>query len=59
MKTMRMYDLKGIKLEKIVELKTNNGTFYYDDAPRTLIQVPGLADGRPSVLPHDSMYRNK
>lgn len=56
---MRMYDLKGVKFEQLLTSENNQVVFYYHDAPRTIIPVPGLADGRPSVLPHDSMLKKK
>lgn len=57
-KTLRLYDLKEVKFRQIKETMIRGQTYFYGDYPRTIIEVPGLADGRPSVLPNDTMYDN-
>lgn len=56
-KTLRLYDLKEVKFREVKETVIGGQTYFYND-PRTIIEVPGLADGRPSVLPNDTMYDN-
>jgi hypothetical protein len=53
-KNIRQYDLRGITFEKIIRYE-QNGRVEEFEVPLMRLEVPGLAEKRPSVLYRDTV----
>jgi len=58
MKLIRNFDLERVTFEEVVSYKRGETEYYTDpkEEPMLRLQVNGLAEKRPSVLPGDSIY---
>lgn len=57
LKLIRDYDLKNITMSAVESYRRGETTFYTTpEDPMVRIEIPGLAEKRPSVMPGDSVY---
>lgn len=58
MKLIRNFDLSNVTFEEVISYKRGDTEYYTDpkEEPMLKLQVPGLAEKRPSVLPGDFIY---
>lgn len=58
MKLIRNFDLTNVTFEEVISYKRGETAYYTDpkEEPMLRLQVPGLAEKRPSVLPGDFIY---